>query len=608
MYRLEKNDIAPFLSILLAVKTEKTQLKDIHIGITEVIKQFHISSSEINVLSSSGEDDVRPGEPLVHFTHYEIQKKPSWMIGSDINDIENHILVLICLGNTLAIYTSEKGMKDEIRSSFKNKLTSLKVIDIKSLNYLFINEDKVKMLWLLGIHGKNSSKADSKVLGGDSVADTLDPLEDQSFTMSAVRTELDDKGRTTGINPYKSSLWRGPCKNWLTFENRVVEILDKIEKNDGDLENPISILATAISNFTEVKDLYDLSFVDYDFYKDDASTAKYDLLQSIHHEYTYEVVKAFNEKNIELKVFHKFQPIGVLCADVSLKEYDVEFEVKISATNNKKKELQYFSKAFRYPELIKCWYQSGHAIVNGKIYKTDYRDVIYDKHIWADFEDYSICIEKPEDNARKVVLDQIGNKKSLFCWVKNRWCGSWSNKSDFTTTEKPNGWLYCDDGAGEKADFIHVSKQSNFYYIDLIHIKAAGSESLKRNISVGVHDIVLNQAVKNLRYTNRKNLIDALNARVSNSNMKFCWEDGSQANPLNFINHLENIKAELVKVRVVVIQPHTRKNSYSKTTSSNIKKQLDVLLVSADSAIRASGAEFFIIGFHDKDTQKSRSL
>ncbi|ELK2938325.1 hypothetical protein RU232_004851, partial [Escherichia coli] len=219
-----------------------------------------------------------------------------------------------------------------------------------------------------------------------------------------------------------------------------------------------------------------------------------------------------------------------------------------------------------------------------------------------------ICIEKPEDKARKVVLDQIGNKKSLFCWVKNRWCGSWSNKSDFTTTEKPNGWLYCDDGAGEKADFIHVSRQSNFYYIDLIHIKAAGSESLKRNISVGVHDIVLNQAVKNLRYTNRKNLIDALNARVSNSNMKYCWEDGSQANPLDFINHLENIKAELVKVRVVVIQPHTRKNSYNKTTSSNIKKQLDVLLVSADSAIRASGAEFFIIGFYDKDTKKSKSL
>ena len=41
--------------------------------------------------------------------------------------------------------------------------------------------DNIKMLWLLGIHGKNTFKTDSKVLGGNSVAESLDPLEDQSY-------------------------------------------------------------------------------------------------------------------------------------------------------------------------------------------------------------------------------------------------------------------------------------------------------------------------------------------------------------------------------------------------------------------------------------------
>ena len=87
-------------------------------------------------------------------------------------------------------------------------------------NFNFINEDSIKMLWLLGIHGKNTFKADSKVLGGNSVADTLDPLEDQSYMMSAVRTEIGEQNRTIGLNPFKSSIWRGPCKDWETFEKR----------------------------------------------------------------------------------------------------------------------------------------------------------------------------------------------------------------------------------------------------------------------------------------------------------------------------------------------------------------------------------------------------
>jgi hypothetical protein len=600
MISIDKFNIAPFLSILLGVNHGKEKPEEIHKVILDILQNEDRKKQQVDVFETSNH---LAGESIIHYTPYKVIKTPSWYKGSGLNDIENHVLVSICLKKTYAFYFSEKGMKDEIRSYFfSTKLPHLKVVEINALNYLFINEDKVKMLWLLGIHGKNSFKADSKVLGGDSVADTLDPLEDQSFTMSAVRTELDDSEKTIGINPFKSSLWRGPCKDWDTFENRVIEILDKIERNVDVVENPISILATPISDMKDVKSLYDLAFIDYEFYREEDSKIKYELLKKIHEEYTFEVNSTISSHKISVKVYNSGKYIGEVNAESLIKDYSVEFNVSIFSQNGKKKELDYFARVFKYPELIKCWYESGHAIVNGKVFKTEYRDVIYDGFIWADFENFNICQEKPGllGKQNKVVLEEIGKQKSLFCWIKNRWSGSWGNKDQCLTTEKPTGWLYCDDGAGEKSDFIHVVRYNNNTYISLIHVKASSTNSQARRLSVGAHDIVLNQAIKNLRYINRKELVSDLKERIASSEKKYCWKDNNEKDSSEFITFLEGINNQSdLKMRIIVIQPHTRKSYYNNGPNSNIRKQLDVLLVSAETAIRSSGAEFYIVGFDD---------
>lgn len=158
-------------------------------------------------------------DATVFISPYSINKIPSWTKRNDIHDIENHIALTFSLGSYVAFYFSEKGMKDSIREHFKNSpLTNLLPVEISHLNHLFINEDNIKMLWLLGIHGKTTFKADSKVLGGNSVAESLDPLEDQSYMMSAVRTEIGSNNKTIGLNPFKSSIWKGPCKDWNSFE------------------------------------------------------------------------------------------------------------------------------------------------------------------------------------------------------------------------------------------------------------------------------------------------------------------------------------------------------------------------------------------------------
>jgi len=107
--------------------------------------------------------------------------------------------------------------------------------------------------------------------------------------------------------------------------------------------------------------------------------------------------------------------------------------------------------------------------------------------------------------------------------------------------------------------------------------------------------------VKNLRYANRKNLLHDLKERAENSQNKKCWNNDKEITSSEFIKRLGKIKnsSNNVRVRVVVIQPHTQKSVYESLNTSNIKKQLDVLLVSTDNAIKSSGAEFYIIGHHD---------
>lgn len=600
---IDKLQIKPFLSILLGSSQAATDAGEIHAAIAEIIEKEG-RKDEIVEMHPTKHDDA--GESLIYYSHYEVLKNPSWFAGNNLTDVENHIFITFNLNNTFAFYMSEKGMKDEVRTYFfTSRLPDLKVINISHLNYLFINEDKIKMRWLLGIHGRESFKADSKVLGGESVAETLNPLEDQSFTMSAVRTSLEGTETTIGLNPYKSSLWRGPCKDWETFENRVLEIIDKIDKNKDEVENPISILATPVADMKGIQGIYDLSFLEPEFYSHGLSESKIDRLRKIHSDFTYKTMDTLNSPLIKLEVSKYKENIGDIIILPKVNDYEIQFElIEAHPKRGASKELEYFYNVFKYPELIKCWYESGHAIVNSRAFKTEYRDVTYNKFIWADFEDFDILKEKPELDGN-VALDKIGCQKSLFCWIKHHWSGLWDAGENFLTTDRPTGWLFCDDGAGEKADFIHIDQHNDKTYISLIHIKAANTNSTDRRISVGAHDIVLNQAIKNLRYINRKKLATDLKERADKAESKYCWKDNITCEHSLFIDAIESIERESkIQFRVIIVQPHTMKSYYTKNAQSNIKKQLDVLLVSAESAIRASGAEFYIIG-HDDTSRKS---
>lgn len=389
MDSIEKQQIKPFLSILLAMSDQTISTAETHEKIASIIRTEGRKEQIIEMYPTKEDSS---GETLIFYTHYQVSKNPSWFLGNTLTDVENHVFITFNLNNTFAFYMSEKGLKDDIRTYFFTPLLpNLKVINIAQLNYLFINEDNIKMLWLMGTHGRESFKADSKVLGGESVADTLNPLEDQSFVMSAIRTSLDGTEKTIGLNPFKSSLWRGPCKDWKTFEDRVIEIIDTIDNNKNEIENPISILAIPVADIEGVSNVYDLSFLDPEFYRNDLSESKFEKLHTIKNTYSFKILDTLNSPNINLEVFKDLLSIGEVKISPKILDYTVEFEVieKIPR-KGRRSDIEYFSNIFKYSELIKCWYESGHAIINSRVFKTEYRDVAYNNFIWADFEGFDI--------------------------------------------------------------------------------------------------------------------------------------------------------------------------------------------------------------------------
>jgi hypothetical protein len=124
----------------------------------------------------------------------------------------------------------------------------------------------------------------------------------------------------------------------------------------------------------------------------------------------------------------------------------------------------------------------------------------------------------------------------LFAWVVKRYS---------------KDWLFCDDGAGEVADFLHLAEDGT---LTVIHVKAANSLKPGRRIAVTRFEQVVSQAEKNSGF-----LMDneALAERLSapRAVKAATWYDGRRAAPAEFVEALRTRK-RLDKTYVVIVQPH----------------------------------------------------
>ncbi|MBB2506311.1 hypothetical protein [Amycolatopsis echigonensis] len=95
-------------------------------------------------------------------------------------------------------------------------------------------------------------------------------------------------------------------------------------------------------------------------------------------------------------------------------------------------------------ELLSVYYESGHVYSGGRICKRKSRVVPFQNWRFMDFQNTKVDQEKPFGLLSSTEIHhRIGadGDNSLFHWVSRHY---------------NDGWLICDDGAGEIADFLHI--------------------------------------------------------------------------------------------------------------------------------------------------------
>lgn len=246
------------------------------------------------------------------------------------------------------------------------------------------------------------------------------------------------------------------------------------------------------------------------------------------------------------------------------------------------------------PAWLSIRFESGHTLSNGIVYSVRHREAPFDSWLFVDFSGCDVKKEKPPTSA---AFDPtaIGNHDSLFCWVMHNWPISAAGR----------GWLACDDGAGEIAHFIHLDPDGpDGPVVSLIHVKASSSDSATRDISTSDYEVVVGQAVKNLRHLDRINLADGLELGANKAVAVATWNNGSLGTRKAMAAALRGV-GDNYQRRLIVVQPRATKTGLSLARTAISKgdvagragrlRQLDTLLLEAESSARDLSAIFTVV-------------
>jgi hypothetical protein len=510
----------------------------------------------------------------------------------------------------------------DIRKRQIKLFESLKLLTGKQINDGFVRV-RVRTLWLSGAHRRSSTKADSKILTGLELEAALDPLEDQSYYFSSVRSthngltfDAARVGVIVGANPRNARVWIGPSKDWKTFIQRVDGLIDAAAaaiKTPSTATSPLPVLASPIDGIASAKEPYDMAIIVPEAV---SAGVEDDRNDPWFHEFSdaarFVISPKAGSPSFAAEVFWGHESYGRM---------DYEFtagaagSVSVRAAplnwNDRLDHHEEIRRICSNTDLLTVYFDTGHTFAQGHFYETRFRDARFEKWEWAKLTGFAVDTEKPLEG-KKLKIADIGGRDdtSLFGFVAKHWPNLLDGRA-------ATGWLICDDGSMESADFIHFDDQADPPRLSLIHVKGSGSLTANRGISVSDYEIVVGQAVKNLRYLDRANIADKLAVEEGKQISTAVWRNGArQKNRREVLRVLKQAGSNLAKA-IYVFQPRVRKSAEEKI-AAEIKaghldhaevrrlQQLDTLLLAARAKCFGLGAEFHVVGEDDGGQTRAR--
>jgi hypothetical protein len=555
-----------------------------------------------NVSTLLRPDTESPGVDQIEAFVHKIESSPSWVVpGRGYIDTRHELSIAMRRGRIFAVCCDSQLREALMRWLQHEPRPPFTRVSQNILQGAFLRGE-AKGLWLHGTHMRSPIRPDTKHITGSRIQDALSPLEDSSFAMSAARAALpDDPARTAllgtvGTAPRKGVVWSRRSQDFNDFLAASLEAMELIEETTAQgtaLDRPFPILAVESHDLSEVRGAYDILTLTPDDLPTSTNVTD-EMVQAaeVLQRATLRVIPSAISADFKLQVGLDGATGGVLQAAVRMSGDDVVFSFGYDSdtASTNPESVRTILDALRNDDLFAVYYDSGHVAGPHGIGRRNINDAPFRNWQFVDFAGFDITREKPSNSPAEIHAG-VGahGDTSIFGWI----CQHYSS-----------GWLICDDGPGEVADFVHISIDGT---LSMIHAKAAHSTSASRSVAVSAYEVVAGQAAKNSRYLADLNLLrETLD--IPYTPERAAWIDGVRVpDRKEFLVMLEGLLAS-DRRQVVIVQPHVSEAmvkaadasratpSKPRTQELNRLRSLETLLHTTRGAIVALGAELQVIG------------
>jgi len=599
-------DIVPYCGVVFGLPVGRVGL----IGAVIKVKSRLQQDMNMHWLSHDSDWALDGGRFITVFFKYD--HPPHWAPNSGINETTYGYFTLGLTNGYFVFHCSSNDVKEAVLDLLDSNTFPIDRVSREVLNYAFIVKKEIKTIWLHGIHKKTAVKADSKALTGTDLRQAFDPSADQSYSYNSLRgsVRIEKKDRTFGVNLSEAYVWLYKLNSWRDFLEKCDALTTILMNARGRVSSaPLDTVSHPIRDLGLMKAAYDFSIYDPDSQlAPNLGDVKVALLRTIKADYEFDVPPNLIQDNVvRVRVHHLDNGlrsyVGDIAAEPIIQSERLRFDTTIvNAQPGQIGKVREFERIFRHPTLVQAWYESGHAITGGGCYEVNYKSAPFNGIFWASFPNTNILKEKPLPPANGTFLSNIGSlgEDSLFSWVYRALKrGTNNERLAHLRMASSNDWLLCDDGSGEVSDFVHATTHSNVHHLTLIHVKAANSSQVTRLISVSAHDIVINQAIKNIGSLTKTSIVTTLSQRISHASSKPAWSVVNGAvipvAASSFVSHLNTWSSGRVRCHVIVVQPHTLRTVFRNKTNSRQHEQLCTLLNSAAHQVAGLGGTFTLV-------------
>lgn len=567
------------------------------VGKQERVVAFdELSARSRDVIEGIGTLESLGIDQLVGFVR-QVSMRPGWAEGDSEFIDTTHYLNVVLRRNRLIAARVDEGLLDKLQQWLdKPPLPPLRRIAPRILEVAFLMGE-AKGLWLRGAHRRSTLRPDTKTTSGLRLQDTID-LDDSSFALGSARCDMPDnpdlvmlKG-AIGSTLRNSQLWFKAMPDFRTYVWTATEILQLIEEvSDGGYSNgeAFPLLAREVTDLSEVFGAYEVTPLDPEQMPSTARGDDGEAAASLLQEAVLNVQEGSSSARFVLDVGLRGTTGGSLAVKPKEAAHGYTLDIGFAGEPSSLALVQPVFEALNTADLLTVHYQSGHVYSGGRIWKQNTTIAAFRGWKWADFEGYCIEREKPHNSTTsQEIHDATGmaNDISLFSWVVDYY---------------NDGWLICDDGSGETADFLQISSEGT---LRVIHVKASGSSSPGRRVSASAYEVVVSQASKNLIYLDKDRLKERL--RIPTVARPACWKDGERIAGREEFLDMISARVDTDATEIIVVQPHVSETIYNRVRgedSDGIPSQnllrlrlLETLLNSARSSIVRAGADLTVIG------------